>query len=88
MHRRLFAAYRLYPGTREQSERHRIIDEVFAKHGILDDNPITDGALYARIMIEARERIEAFLLGRPHVETVSGETFATAIESVLSEREK
>jgi hypothetical protein len=87
MQQRLFAAHRLYPAIRKDSEIHRIIDEVFAEHEIFDDNPITDSDLYARVMSETRERVGAFLSGRPHVETISGENFVMAIESVLSERD-
>jgi HNH endonuclease len=82
-HERFNATGEHYFDTEGPLEQHRIIDEVFAKHGITDDRPVTDPELFNRIISEASLRLALHALGLPHMETLTGDELVERMRKAL-----
>jgi HNH endonuclease len=84
---RFNAAVKHHFDTEGTLELNRILDEVFAKHGITDDHePITDPELFNRIVFEASQRLAAHALGLPHTENLTGDEVVARIGNALTKR--
>jgi phosphoglycolate phosphatase-like HAD superfamily hydrolase len=82
-HQRFIATGKYYFDTEGPLEQHRIIDEVFAKHGITDDRPVTDPELFNGIISEASLRLALHALGLPHMETLTGDELVERMRKAL-----
>ena len=79
---RLTATMQHHMETQRTREVDRIVEEVFAKHGIAGEHErITDPEFQKKIMGEISRRLVAHALSLPYVEEVSGEDIVARLKA-------
>jgi hypothetical protein len=79
---RLTATMQHHMETQRTREVDRIVEEVFAKHGIAGEHePVTDPEVQKKIMWEIWRRLAAHALGLPYVEEVPGEDIVARLKA-------
>jgi hypothetical protein len=79
---RLTATMQHHVETQRPREVNRIIEEVFAKHGIAGEHePVTDPEVQKRIMWEISRRQAAHALGLPYCEEIPGEDIVARLKA-------
>jgi hypothetical protein len=82
-HERFEAVFRHHAETQRERELNRIVADVFAKNGIVDEHePITDPQLRDKIAGEISRRFALHALGLPYVEDVTGEEIVARLRAV------
>jgi HNH endonuclease len=80
---RLTATMQHHVETQRTREVNRIVEEVFAKHGIAGEHePVTDPEVQKKIVWEISRRLAAHALGLPYVEEVPGEDIVARLKAV------
>jgi hypothetical protein len=82
---RFDAACKYYYDSEPRRELGRIVDDVFAKYGVNDD-PVSDPEITQKILSEISRKAAFYIVGLPHVETLSGEDVAAALRAHLEKR--
>jgi len=79
---RLTSTMQHHVETQRTREVNRIVEEVFAKHGIAGEHePVTDPEVQRKIMWETSRRLVAHALVLPYVEEVPGEDIVARLKA-------
>jgi hypothetical protein len=84
---RFEATVRHHVETQRAYEVNRIIGDVFAKHGIIDEHEPIDSELARKITWETSRRLTAHAVAQPHVEEISGNELVARLKAARGKAE-